>query len=120
MAERLGGRIVRVAGIGIRPNTGLAQAAGIAIGGPEDGAGIRVDEHLRTNLADIYAAGDAASFYNPTLQKTLRVEHADNASSMGRIAGLNMAGSAVSYDHQPFFYSDLFARGCASARSRRA
>ena len=100
-----------IAGIGIQPNTGLAQAAGVAIGGPEVGAGIQVDEHLRTNLPDIYAAGDAASFYNPALQRTMRVEHADNASSMGRIAGLNMAGSAVSYDHQPFFYSDLFDLG---------
>lgn len=100
-----------IAGIGIRPNTELAQAAGIRIGEPEAGGGILVDEHLRTSQPDIFAAGDAASFFNPALGKTLRVEHEDNAKSMGRAAGLNMAGKATPYDHLPFFYSDLFDLG---------
>jgi hypothetical protein len=30
---------------------------------------------------------------------------------MGHVAGLNMAGKATPYDHQPFFYSDLFELG---------
>jgi NADPH-dependent 2,4-dienoyl-CoA reductase/sulfur reductase-like enzyme len=100
-----------IAGIGIQPNTGLAQAAGITIGGPEAGSGILVDTHLRTNQPDIYAAGDVAAFHNSVLGRTMRVEHEDNANSMGRTAGLNMAGRAVTYDHQPFFYSDLFDLG---------
>jgi len=100
-----------LAGIGIRPNVDLAEAAGIATGGPDKGGGILVDEHLRTNQPDIYAAGDAASFYNPALGKTLRVEHEDNATSMGRAAGLNMAGRETAYDYLPFFYSDLFDLG---------
>src|SRR5207245_8989929 len=41
----------------------------------------------------------------------IRVEHEDNANTMGRIAGLNMAGHATAYDHLPFFYSDLFELG---------
>lgn len=100
-----------IAGIGIQPNTDLAQAAGIAVGGPEVGRGILVDANLRTNLPDIFSAGDVAAFYNPALGRTLRVEHADNANSMGRTAGLNMAGRATSYDYLPFFYSDLFDLG---------
>lgn len=100
-----------IAGIGIRPNTELAEAAGISIGRTEDGGGILVDEHLQTSEPDIYAAGDAASFFNPALGKRLRVEHADNADSMGRAAGLNMAGRLTAYDHLPFFYSDLFDLG---------
>ena len=100
-----------IAGIGIRPNTELAQAAGITIAGPDEGGGILVDEHLRTNQPDIYAAGDVASFYNSALGRTMRVEHEDNANSMGRAAGLNMAGQAAPYDHQPYFYSDLFDLG---------
>ncbi len=100
-----------VAGIGIRPNVELAQAAGVTIAGPEEGCGIRVDEQLRTNLADIYAAGDVASFYNPALGRMMRVEHEDNANSMGHAAGLNMAGRATPYHHQPYFYSDLFDLG---------
>ena len=41
----------------------------------------------------------------------MRVEHEDNANTMGRLAGQAMAGQAVSYDHLPFFYSDLFELG---------
>ena len=95
-----------VAGLGIRPNVEVAQAAGL-----ETDDGIRVDRSLRTNHRDIYAAGDVASFYNPALDKRLRVEHEDNANTMGELAGRVMAGEAVLYDHLPFFYSDLFELG---------
>ncbi|HEX5472027.1 MAG TPA: FAD-dependent oxidoreductase [Lacipirellulaceae bacterium] len=95
-----------VAGIGIQPNVDLAKAAGLEL---DDG--IRVDASLRTSHPDIWAAGDVANFYNPLLDKRLRVEHEDNANTMGRIAGQSMAGKSVTYDHLPFFYSDLFELG---------
>jgi NADPH-dependent 2,4-dienoyl-CoA reductase/sulfur reductase-like enzyme len=95
-----------VAGIGIQPNTGLAEAAGLRVDN-----GVLVDEFLKTNIADIYAAGDVARFYNPALDTRLRVEHEDNANSMGRAAGQNMAGRATPYRHLPSFYSDLFELG---------
>jgi hypothetical protein len=44
-------------------------------------------------------------------EKYLRVEHEDNANTMGELAGRSMAGEPVSYDHLPFFYSDLFELG---------
>ena len=43
--------------------------------------------------------------------KRIRVEHEDNANSMGRLAGRNMAGKSELYHHLPFFYSDLFELG---------
>jgi 3-phenylpropionate/trans-cinnamate dioxygenase ferredoxin reductase subunit len=95
-----------IAGIGIEPNVGLARSIGLKI---EDG--IIVDELLRTSRPDIYAAGDAVSFYNPALGTHLRVEHEDNANSMGRLVGRNMAGKSEPYHHLPFFYSDLFDLG---------
>ncbi len=95
-----------VAGLGIVPNTDLGQQAGVKIDN-----GIVVDEHLRTTVADIYAAGDVANFYNPALDMRLRVEHEDNANTMGRAAGRAIAGSNERYDHLPFFYSDLFELG---------
>jgi NADPH-dependent 2,4-dienoyl-CoA reductase/sulfur reductase-like enzyme len=95
-----------VAGIGIQPNVELAQTAGLEVDN-----GIRVDSGLRTNYPDIYAAGDVANFYNPALDQRLRVEHEDNANTMGRMAGQAMAGRTVSYDHLPSFYSDLFDLG---------
>jgi NADPH-dependent 2,4-dienoyl-CoA reductase/sulfur reductase-like enzyme len=95
-----------VAGIGIEPNIELARQAGLDVGN-----GVIVDEFLRTSVAGIFAAGDAASFVNPALGKRIRVEHEDNAKTMGRIAGQNMAGERTAYDHLPFFYSDLFELG---------
>ena len=95
-----------VAGIGIRPNVELAQSAGLDVNN-----GIVVDASLRTSHPDIYAAGDVANFHNPLLGQRLRVEHEDNANTMGRLAGLAMAGQTVAYDHLPFFYSDLFDLG---------
>jgi NADPH-dependent 2,4-dienoyl-CoA reductase/sulfur reductase-like enzyme len=94
------------AGIGIQPNVELAQTAGLEVDN-----GIRVDASLRTSHPDIYAAGDVANFYNPALDKRLRVEHEDNANTMGQLAGQAMAGRAVTYDHLPSFYSDLFELG---------
>ncbi|MCC7083470.1 MAG: NAD(P)/FAD-dependent oxidoreductase [Pirellulales bacterium] len=95
-----------VAGIGILPNVELAQAAGLEVEN-----GIRVDASLRTSHPNIYAAGDVANFYNLSLDKRLRVEHEDNANTMGRLAGQSMAGRAVAYDYLPSFYSDLFELG---------
>jgi len=95
-----------VAGIGVQPNVELAQAAGLEVTN-----GIRVDGSLRTRHPDIFAAGDVASFHNPILDQWLRVEHEDNANTMGRLAGRAMAGENVTYDHLSSFYSDLFDLG---------
>jgi len=95
-----------IAGIGTQPNVELAKMAGLKVK-----KGIVVDKFLRTSHPDIYAAGDAANFYNPALGKHLRVEHEDNANTMGEFAGRNMAGESAPYHHLPFFYSDLFELG---------
>jgi NADPH-dependent 2,4-dienoyl-CoA reductase/sulfur reductase-like enzyme len=95
-----------VAGIGLSLNIELAKQAGLQTGG-----GILVDENLVTSQPGIYAAGDVAEFFNPALGKRLRVEHEDNANTMGRIAGQNMAGASEPYHHLPYFYSDLFELG---------
>jgi NADPH-dependent 2,4-dienoyl-CoA reductase/sulfur reductase-like enzyme len=95
-----------VAGLGIEPNVELARMAGLDLDN-----GIVVDEGLRTSAPDIYAAGDVASFYNPALDRRMRVEHEDNANTMGQLAGRAMAGQVVRYTHLPFFYSDMFDLG---------
>jgi NADPH-dependent 2,4-dienoyl-CoA reductase/sulfur reductase-like enzyme len=95
-----------VAGLGIAPETALAEGAGIALEN-----GIAVDETLRTSTPDVFAAGDVAAFYSAALGKRVRVEHEDNALTMGEMAGRSMAGDSVQYRHMPFFYSDLFDLG---------
>ncbi|MBP7587110.1 MAG: FAD-dependent oxidoreductase [Thermoanaerobaculia bacterium] len=95
-----------VAGIGIVPETALAQAAGLLV---DDG--IVVNEHLRTSHPDLFAAGDVARILVPALGKSMRFEHEDNALTMGRAAGRAMAGDPTPYTHLSSFYSDLFDLG---------
>jgi NADPH-dependent 2,4-dienoyl-CoA reductase/sulfur reductase-like enzyme len=95
-----------VAGIGITPRAEIAREAGL--GAPD---GIAVNAQLRTEHADIYAAGDVALFRSPVFEEARRVEHWDNAQSQGRLAGRNMAGAGEAYDYLPFFFSDLFDLG---------
>jgi NADPH-dependent 2,4-dienoyl-CoA reductase/sulfur reductase-like enzyme len=95
-----------VAGLGIRPDLTLAEAAGIRCGD-----GIEVDDRLRTSAPGVFAAGDVAHFPCPALGGRIRVEHEDAALTMGRAAGRNMTGADEPYDHLPFFYSDMFDLG---------
>jgi NADPH-dependent 2,4-dienoyl-CoA reductase/sulfur reductase-like enzyme len=96
-----------VAGLGIEPNTELAAGAGLPVAD-----GIIVDVHGRVDgRDDVFAAGDVARFPVAALGGDMRVEHEDHATTHGRLVGANMAGAAESYDHLPFFYSDLFDAG---------
>jgi len=92
-----------VAGLGIVPNTNLAEMVDLEI---DDG--IAVNAAFRTEDPHIWAAGDVASFWSPALGKRIRVEHEEHANMSGMIAGRGMAGEDVEYDHLPLFYSDLF------------
>lgn len=95
-----------VAGLGINPDTALADSAGLAVSD-----GIEVDDHLRTSAPDVWAAGDVARYPCPILGERRRVEHEDAALEMGRFAGRAMAGADERYTHLPFFYSDMFDLG---------
>jgi NADPH-dependent 2,4-dienoyl-CoA reductase/sulfur reductase-like enzyme len=96
-----------VAGLGVIPDTELAEAGGLEI---EDG--IVVDEYGRASgRDDVFAAGDVARFPVAALGISMRIEHEDHANTHGRVVGANMAGADIVYDHLPFFYSDLFELG---------
>ena len=92
-----------IAGLGIRPNIGLAEMAGLPVSN-----GILVDESLRTSRPEIFAAGDAANFLDPALGTRVRAEHEENANVTGMLAGRAMAGEAVRYEGLPSVYSALF------------
>jgi len=94
-----------VMGVGIRLNTELARAAGLAL--DERGA-VLVDDRLRSSDPDIYAAGDIASWPDAAYGKRLRVEHWDVARQQGIRAGRNMSGEDKPYTALPYFFSDLF------------
>ncbi len=92
-----------VVGVGLIPNTDLAQSAGLKVDN-----GIVVDERLRTSAPDVYAAGDVARFYAPVFERHLRVEHYDVAVRHGKVAGANMAGGDAVFTELPYFFSDMF------------
>jgi CoA-dependent NAD(P)H sulfur oxidoreductase len=89
---RFGGREIgadlAVLGVGIRPSVELAKEAGAEIG--ETGA-IRVDRHMKTNLPDVWAAGDCVESVNLVSGKPVWVPLGDTANQMGRVAGTNAA-----------------------------
>jgi 3-phenylpropionate/trans-cinnamate dioxygenase ferredoxin reductase subunit len=97
---------VVVVGIGARPSIELAEKAKLATGN-----GILVDETLRTDDPDIYAAGDIANAVNPFYNTRIRVEHWANALYQGPAAAKSMLGDAVSYDQLPYFFTDQYDVG---------
>lgn len=95
-----------VVGVGITPNTELAEAAGLHVEN-----GIVVDEHLATSDPDVFAAGDVANAYYPRLGTHLRLEHWSAALNQPPVAAAAMMGRAPSYDRVPYFYSDQYEMG---------
>ncbi|AVH60646.1 MULTISPECIES: NAD(P)/FAD-dependent oxidoreductase [Streptomyces] len=95
-----------VVGIGITPNVRLAEEAGLDVRN-----GIVTDQHLRTSVPDIYAAGDVANAYHPLLDRHIRVEHWANALNQPDTAALSMLGADAVYDRLPYFYTDQYDLG---------
>ncbi|WP_119066228.1 FAD-dependent oxidoreductase [Rubrobacter indicoceani] len=75
-------------GIGVRPEVRLAESFGVKLG--ETGA-IEVDENMRTNVADVWAAGDCVETTNRVSGKPMWLALGDVANKMGRVAGTNAA-----------------------------
>lgn len=94
-----------VVGIGITLNTGLATGAGIEISADR---GIAVDGYLCSSAPGVWAAGDIASYPDPTFGRRLRVEHWDTARAQGAHAGSAMAGERTPYSTLPHFFTGLF------------
>jgi 3-phenylpropionate/trans-cinnamate dioxygenase ferredoxin reductase subunit len=92
-----------VLGLGVEPVAGFCDGSGIDV---EDG--ITVDEHCRTNVAGIFAAGDVANHYHPVFGRRIRIEHWNNALAQGRVAALNMLGRDTPYDEIHWFWSDQY------------
>lgn len=92
-----------VAGIGAVPVTDLFGKSGLAVEN-----GIVVDEHLETNQAGIFAAGDVANYVDKIFDKRRRVEHWDNAVSQGQHWAAIVQGERQPFLHVPYFFSDVF------------
>jgi 3-phenylpropionate/trans-cinnamate dioxygenase ferredoxin reductase subunit len=91
-----------VVGAGVRPDTMLAERAGLEV---HDG--IVCDQKLESSAPGIFAAGDVCSYDSVVHGRRLRVEHWDVALQQGRHAAKAMLGAEDPYREIPYFFSDL-------------
>ncbi|MGH8560809.1 MAG: NAD(P)/FAD-dependent oxidoreductase, partial [Nevskiales bacterium] len=92
-----------VVGIGLIPNTELAQEAGLAVDN-----GIVVDEFTNTSDPNIVAAGDCTNHPNEFLERRVRLESVQNAMEQGRAAAHAMLDRDAPYRAVPWFWSDQY------------
>jgi NAD(P)H-nitrite reductase large subunit len=90
-------------GLGITLNTKILKHTPVEVR-----SGIVVNEFMETNVPGVYAAGDVAEFYDPTIDQYHTMGTWDNAMGHGRIAGINMAGGHEAYIDVPTYTSPLF------------
>jgi 3-phenylpropionate/trans-cinnamate dioxygenase ferredoxin reductase subunit len=95
-----------VIGVGARPRTELAEAAGLAVDN-----GVLVDAALRSSDPAIFAVGDIANHDHPVLGRRVRVEHWATALNQPATAAAAILGGVAGYTELPYFYTDQYDLG---------
>lgn len=92
-----------VIGVGIVPDTALAEAAGLAVDN-----GLVVDEFCRTSDPAIFAAGDVTRHFSPLCGRPIRLEAWQNAQNQAIAAARIMCGEETPFSEVPWMWSDQF------------
>lgn len=92
-----------VIGIGVIPNTELAEFSGLTIND-----GIEVNGFCQTSDPDIYAIGDVSHHYNPLYERYVRLESVPNATEQAKVVAAHIMGTPKPYNALPWFWSDQF------------
>ena len=92
-----------VVGVGIVPNTNLAEHAGLAIDN-----GVVANQYCQTSVENIYAIGDCANALNTRLQQNIRLESWQNAEHQASIVANHILGIGIPWDSLPWFWSDQY------------
>lgn len=91
-----------VVAVGIEPKVDILQSTGVELDN-----GVLVDATCRTNVPDVFAAGDVANHLHPLFGR-IRVEHYNNAEKHGAAAARSMLGSSADYAYVHSFWSDQY------------
>ena len=89
-----------VVGVGVKPRTDLASAAGLQVD-----RGVIVDGRFETAAARVFAVGDIARYPDPRTGGLIRVEHWVAAQRQGQHVARVLLGQADRFDQTPFFWS---------------
>ena len=90
-----------IVGVGVRPNTALAQALGVDLHN-----GVKTDAFGATSVPNVWAAGDCASF--PFDEEQIRLECVPNAIDQAEVVAENIMGAQKPYVAKPWFWSDQY------------
>ncbi|MCW2960666.1 MAG: NAD(P)/FAD-dependent oxidoreductase [Thermoleophilia bacterium] len=95
-----------LAGVGVRPNTGVARQAGLDL--DDASGGILVDQHLRTSNPRVFAVGDVAAYDSKLHGRRMRIEHWDVARAHGDYVARQIAGATSEpYEQLPYFFGTM-------------
>ncbi|MCI8293799.1 MAG: FAD-dependent oxidoreductase [Hespellia sp.] len=83
-----------VLSIGIRANTAFLEGSGIALC---ENKTVKVNEHMQTNVEDIYAVGDCVTVWNRYTNQPQWSPMGSTANMVGRVCAKNLAGKPVTY-----------------------
>lgn len=92
-----------VLGVGVKPRTKLAEAAGLEVDN-----GVVTDDHLKTSADGVYAAGDIARYPDPATGEPIRVEHWVHAERQGQYLARLIMGEERPFDDPPYFWSSHY------------
>lgn len=90
-------------GVGNDLNTAILEGTGIAVN-----TGVITDKFLRTNVSNVFAAGDVAEFFDIVINRHNVMGTWDNSVSQGRIVARNMLGAEEVFDEVPTYVTTMF------------
>ena len=94
---------VLLTGIGVRPDLRWLANSGIKVN-----RGVVVDRQCRTNIKNVFAAGDCAECSHPAFPEPIVLESVQNAVDQGKVAASNILGIKIEYTQTPWFWSEQF------------
>ena len=83
-----------ILGLGVRPNTELAEQAGISLGVRK---AIKTNGRMQTDIPGVWAAGDCSESFHLVSRRPVHIALGTIANKQGRVAGINLGGRYATF-----------------------